>query len=37
MLFHNQINESHQENIIKTSTDPLQIHGSPITRPRAKR
>ena len=28
--------ENHQENIIKASSDPLHIHGGPITRARAK-
>ena len=29
--------ENHQGNIIKTSSDPLHIHGGPITRTRAKK
>ena len=29
--------ENHQGNIIKTSSDPLHIHGGPITRVRAKK
>ena len=29
--------ENHQGNTIKTSSDPLNIHGGPITRARAKK
>ena len=29
--------ENHQRNIIKASTDPLHIHGGPVTRVRAKK
>ena len=29
--------ENHQGNTIKTSSDPLHIHGGPITRARAKK
>ena len=29
--------ENHQRNTIKTSSDPLHIHGGPITRARAKK
>ena len=32
-----EIDENHQENNIKTSSDPLHIHGGPITRARAKK
>ena len=31
-----QADENHQGNTIKTSSDPLHIHGGPITRARAK-
>ena len=31
------IDENHQGNTIKTSNDPLHIHGGPITRVRAKK
>ena len=31
------IDENHQENTIKSSSDPLHIHGGPITRARAKK